>query len=51
MKAGDTVRLKSGGPVMTVRWVEDDEAMCEWFEKTDLKSAVFSISSLVHVNL
>jgi uncharacterized protein YodC (DUF2158 family) len=38
VKAGSVVRLKSGGPVMTVAWVEkagqqytDDVAHCTWF--------------------
>lgn len=30
-RAGSVVQLKSGGPRMTVRWVEEGEAFCEWF--------------------
>ena len=32
IKAGDVVMLKSGGPNMTVAWVAEDEALCEWFD-------------------
>ena len=33
LKVGDTVKLKSGGPCMTVIRVEDIEAICKWMDK------------------
>lgn len=32
MKDGDTVQLKSGGPVMTIAWTEGGDAFCRWFD-------------------
>jgi uncharacterized protein YodC (DUF2158 family) len=46
IKAGDVVQLKSGGPHMTVRWIEDDEAYCEWFDKTVNKGSKFALVQL-----
>ena len=44
-KAGDTVRLKSGGPLMTVELVHDNygspQVSCTWFEKTKLERGGF----------
>ncbi|WP_442885664.1 YodC family protein [Caulobacter sp. CCNWLW153] len=37
MNAGDKVRLKSGGPNMTIFWIEDGMAYCEWFLPTGKK--------------
>ncbi|RUV30048.1 DUF2158 domain-containing protein [Mesorhizobium sp.] len=33
IKAGSVVQLKSGGPRMTVAWVDENEAYCEWFSE------------------
>jgi uncharacterized protein YodC (DUF2158 family) len=32
IKAGEIVELKSGGPAMTVNFVENNEAVCAWFD-------------------
>lgn len=44
--AGDVVMLKSGGPPMTVRWVEEKEAFCDWFDGKNDKSARYMIWQL-----
>jgi uncharacterized protein YodC (DUF2158 family) len=31
MSAGDQVSLKSGGPIMTIKWIDGNEVYCEWF--------------------
>lgn len=46
-KAGDTVKLKSGGPLMTVESVGETQfdgpgVWCVWFEKNTKKSDTFS---------
>lgn len=33
MQIGDIVRLKSGGPKMTVTAVEDEQVSCTWFDR------------------
>ena len=39
LKIGDVVKLKSGGPTMTVIRVEDEDVYCMWFigEYQDMK--------------
>ena len=46
MNAGDTVRLKSGGPVMTVDWVGEDTAHCVWMKDETPMKHKFSIAAL-----
>jgi uncharacterized protein YodC (DUF2158 family) len=45
-KSGDTVRLKSGGPLMTVHDYhtnnpDDKRLTCTWFDNKEIKSATF----------
>ena len=41
--AGDTVKLKSGGVVMTVEWVEDGSAHCVWQEGAKAMSHTYNV--------
>lgn len=48
---GDVVKLKSGGPWMTVKWTEnrhgEDVALCEWFTTDGVNhSEVFGLEQL-----
>jgi len=49
MKAGDLVKLKSGGPVMTVEAVypAPNLVICEWFVNGELRTARFPKECLV----
>jgi uncharacterized protein YodC (DUF2158 family) len=47
-KPGDTVRLKSGGPLMTVKAVEGSNVFTIWFEGTKKKESSFPAISLKH---
>jgi uncharacterized protein YodC (DUF2158 family) len=46
-KAGDTVRLKSGGPLMTIVWVEGEECYCQWFDDKKVAGSKFRLVQLV----
>ncbi|QZH75510.1 MAG: DUF2158 domain-containing protein [Erythrobacter sp.] len=43
---GQVVQLKSGGPTMTVEWVEGEEAYCVWFDGKKTAGQKFKCSSL-----
>lgn len=48
LKPGDTVELKSGGPMMTVEVVYDSgDVRCVWFAGEKQQSFDFAITSLV----
>ena len=46
LKTGDIVRLKSGGPAMTVDKVNNSKISCVWFKEEHLKSAIFRKDTL-----
>ncbi|HEL4163630.1 DUF2158 domain-containing protein [Stenotrophomonas maltophilia] len=50
-KAGDVVKLKSGSLRMTIAWVEDGEAWCEWFDtKHEPQGRRYAVVLLIHDN-
>ena len=49
-KKGDVVRLKSGGPRMTISSVEDDgRFFCLWFDGNDQKQKIFDGAVLMRM--
>ena len=48
LKPGDRVRLRSGGPLMTVHKINGDDIDCQWFTlKGELRSATFPLYMLM----
>ena len=48
-KVGDTVKVKSGGPLMTISAVADDGAETVWFNTADgCESRRFPLATLRH---
>ncbi|WP_368893566.1 DUF2158 domain-containing protein [Kluyvera ascorbata] len=49
LQDGTVVQLRSGGPLMTVSFFDDerDQYYCEWFVKDERKSGFFNGTSLV----
>jgi len=51
-KIGDTVTLKSGGPIMTVEEIlSNNHVRCQWFAGKKLESGVFPPDSLTRANI
>ncbi len=51
-KTGDTVKLISGGPVMTVKNPRHfDWVLCQWFAGKKLEQGDFSPDSLIRVDI
>jgi uncharacterized protein YodC (DUF2158 family) len=46
ISAGEVVVLSSGGPDMTVRWVDGAECYCEWFDGKKVVGAKFVMTQL-----
>jgi uncharacterized protein YodC (DUF2158 family) len=50
LKAGDVVELKSGGPKMTLKHIDEfGSAYCQWFAGADIKGSSFDLPSLVKI--
>ena len=54
LKPGDTVRLKSGGPLMTIEDIDDygmvsplKKATCTWFDGRKKNSDLIAVASLI----
>ena len=45
-KVGDTVRFKSGGPLMTVIQLEGDKVRCQWFDDNKPVAQLFVAAAL-----
>jgi uncharacterized protein YodC (DUF2158 family) len=51
LQIGDVVKLKSGGPALTVTDSQDDaEVMCVWYDGRDFSQRVFPTGALVKVD-
>jgi len=50
IEAGDVVEVKSGGPRMTVDWVEEGEVCCTWFSRSKREQAKFRLTTLKKVD-
>jgi uncharacterized protein YodC (DUF2158 family) len=47
LKVGDRVRIRSGGPLMTVDAITSDQALCIWDDGEGITSATFPLATLM----
>ena len=45
-EVGAVVQLKSGGPAMTIKWIENEEAYCQWFTGDKVAGESFPLHSI-----
>lgn len=53
LQVGEIVRLKSGGPDMTIAGIrssDPSECRCQWFEGSQVREGWFAVASLVKVD-
>lgn len=48
---GATVRLKSGGPAMTVTAIHDGYVEVQWFEDQQARQKIYPVAALSRINL
>jgi uncharacterized protein YodC (DUF2158 family) len=46
LHAGDLVRVRSGGPLMTVSQIQGDQVVCDWTENGEMRSGRFPVAVL-----
>ena len=55
LNVGDTVSLKSGGPLMTIESIDDytdgRKARCLWFDGKKRMSELFALATLLKVKV
>ena len=49
IKPGDVVQLKSGGPRMTVNFITDGKAYCQWLADEEPKQEMYQLAMLLKV--
>ncbi|HEV3110067.1 MAG TPA: DUF2158 domain-containing protein [Candidatus Binataceae bacterium] len=45
-QVGDVVKLKSGGPLMTIEEIDGDRAHCLWFKGDKRETGTFPLATL-----
>jgi len=48
---GSTVRLQSGGPLMTIKEIDNNILICRWFDNNQLCSEMFNTSEIYLANI